>query len=92
MTSRVRVTGFLFVLLGAGAALASSGGPPQSMTGAPGEGLCTDCHADFAVGTNGATALLDAPQYYKGGSTYTLTVRIESGQTTGSPSAVPQQS
>src|SRR5689334_22325830 len=61
-------------------ALAESGGPIPSLTGAPSEGLCTDCHADFAVNIGGAVALLDAPAYYRGGSTYTITARVSSGQ------------
>lgn len=71
------------LLVGAATALGDSGGPLESLTGAPGEGLCTDCHASNPLNTSGSIDLTSAPAYYKGGSTYTMTVHLVSGQTAG---------
>ena len=78
---QARWAGVGLVLFGASIALAESGGPIPSNTGAPGETLCTDCHGDFALNSSGAVSLVNAPPYYKGGSTYTITVRVSSDQT-----------
>ena len=71
----------------AGVAVAYNGDPPASRTGAPAiggkpaEGTCADCHNDFAINTSGSIQLLNAPIQYQPGTTYTLTVRLTSSQT-----------
>jgi hypothetical protein len=55
---------------------AFSSGPPDGKTGAPGEGLCSDCHSNSSGG-NGSLSLSGAPAEYVLNQTYTLTVTIE---------------
>ena len=66
-------------------ALASSGGPPPTRTGAPAvggvaaEGVCTACHTSFPLNAAGATLdILDVPEFYLPGRMYTLRVRMTS--------------
>lgn len=65
----------------AGLALASSGGPPDAKTGAPGEGTCADCHS--FTGSGDSTILAGLPTgNYQPGSTYVLTLSVSfAGQT-----------
>jgi hypothetical protein len=62
---------------------ASSSGPPNSKTGAPGEGLCTDCHNSFSPNSgDGSLSLQGTPPVYQPGTTYPLTVTLsDPGQT-----------
>jgi len=53
----------------------SSGSAPDGRTGAPGEGLCTDCHGSSAG--NGSFDLLGVPTLYQAGETYSITVRLQ---------------
>ena len=55
---------------------AFSGGPPDGRTGAPGEGLCSDCHANSSGG-DGSMSLSGVPAEYAFGQAYQLTVTIE---------------
>ncbi len=58
-------------------ARAFSSGPPDGMTGAPGESTCTSCHLTFPLNSGpGSLALLDAPEAYEPGQTYRLTVAL----------------
>jgi len=84
MCVRMRWAGAGLLVFGASVAIAESGGPIPSVTGAPGEIFCTECHSDFVPNTGGAVTIVNAPPYYKGGSTYTMTVRVASGQTVAS--------
>ncbi len=58
-------------------ALAFSGGPPDGMTNAPGEGVCTSCHSSFPLnsgtGSLGITGLGGA---YTPGQTYQLEITL----------------
>jgi len=52
-----------------------SSNPPDSKTGAKGEGLCIDCHNSFTPNSgNGSLSLLGTPTVYMADSTYPLTV------------------
>lgn len=79
---------------GASLALAFSDGPRTSRTGAPAIGpiaaetTCRSCHGDFAINTGGSVEILGAPSLYSTGRTYDIRVRVNSAQTTGSPSRV----
>lgn len=55
--------------------IAFSSGAPNGRTGAPGEGLCSDCHGS-AVG-DGSIALSGVPANYDLNQSYTLTVTLE---------------
>lgn len=58
-------------------ARAFSSGPPDAMTGSPGENTCTSCHLTFPLNSgSGSLTLLDAPDAYDPGQTYRLTVAL----------------
>jgi hypothetical protein len=52
-----------------------SSGPLDGKTGAPGEGLCVECHG-IAIG-DGSVAILGLPSNYTPSATYPITVRVE---------------
>ena len=68
----------LFLLAAASTAHAFSSGPPDARTGAPGEGVCTDCHLSFPLNSGrGQLSLLDGPtEGYEPGQTYRLRVSL----------------
>ena len=78
---RARWAALGMLVVGASVALAESRGPIPGMTGAPGENLCNLCHDEFTLNSGGTVALVNAPPYYKGGSTYTITVSVASTHT-----------
>ena len=79
----VRVAAGAAAVFGAAIAYAYSGGPPASRTGAPQELMCDDCHSGYPLNTGGSVSVLDAPPFYRAGSTYPIRVRLESSQTAG---------
>lgn len=95
MATRRRLIGLTLAwttLLGAVVALAFNGDPPRSRTGAPqiyavaAEGMCVNCHGDYAVNDGGSIRLVNPPASYTPGTTYTLTLELASTQTSGMPS------
>jgi hypothetical protein len=54
---------------------AYSGGPDDGLTGAPGEGLCTNCHSGNP--DDGSVEIMGAPLFYELDKTYTVTVTIQ---------------
>lgn len=52
----------------------SSNNPPNGKTGAPGEGICTECHSANAGGYNGDLNISGIPSNIVAGETYTLTL------------------
>jgi hypothetical protein len=82
------------LLSGVGIVIASSGGPPASRTGAPAcgtktaETTCRGCHSDFAIDSGATLQLVNAPNFYVAGVTYTFSVRIASTQTVGNAGRV----
>jgi hypothetical protein len=62
--------------------LASSNNPPNGSTGAPGEGLCTNCHSGNNP-INGSISLLGMPSQIVPGTDYDLTVTLT--RTAGTP-------
>jgi len=71
-------------------AFAYPGGAPSSRTGATAiggvaaESSCRGCHSGNALNTGGSVSLLGVPALFRGGSTYRMTVRVASTQTSGS--------
>lgn len=62
-------------------ALAYSGGPPNGMTGAPGEGTCIGCHTGNSLNDAAGSLQIDGPLTYEPGETYTISVLLgHSGQ------------
>jgi len=57
--------------------VAFSTGPPASHTGAPGEGLCTNCHTSFPPNSGPGILTLILPTAYEFGATYQVKVRLE---------------
>ncbi len=58
--------------------IARSANPPDARTGAPGEGLCTQCHNSFPANSgNGTLVITGTPIEYSDGVTYTVTVTLE---------------
>lgn len=54
-------------------ALAYSGGPPNAMTGAPGEGVCTACHNSFLLNSGSGSLSIDGiGGDYTPGQTYSI--------------------
>lgn len=60
-------------------AISNSQGPPAANTGAPGEGICTDCHSDNALNSGSAVCTFT---YQFGASDDTLYTPGESGMNT----------
>ena len=52
-----------------------SSGPLDGRTGAPGEGLCTDCHSGSP--DDGSVQITGTPMFYEPGATYTITVTLQ---------------
>ncbi len=69
---------FMFSILAAGTLFtAFSSNPPNGRTGAPGDGLCTDCHAPGnPLGLNGEFTLTGFPTEISPGETYTISVVV----------------
>ncbi len=81
LVERVRKISFVLPLLVTAFFLpqlinAFSSGPPDGKTGAPGEGLCSDCHSNSSDG-DGSLSLSGVPTEYAFDQTYMLTVTIE---------------
>jgi len=60
-----------------------SNNPPNGKTGAPGDGLCIDCHTVNAGGYNGSVEITGLPDDIVAGNMYELT--ITTSFTTGNP-------
>jgi len=56
--------------------LAYSSGPPNGMTGAPGEGTCHDCHASFPLNSGNGALSINGPTAFQGGQTYPITIQL----------------
>jgi hypothetical protein len=64
--------------------LSSSNNPPNGRTGAPGEGLCSNCHSTSSGGYAGMIEISGLPSEIQAGQIYPLTVT--SSYTNGAPS------
>ncbi len=55
-----------------------SSNPPDGRTGAPGEGLCTNCHASFPVNSgDGSLEILGVPDTVTAGQTVAVAVQLQ---------------
>jgi len=54
---------------------AFSEGPPAGVTGAPGEGNCTECHAGSGINSGQGSIKVSGPTNYTPGQTYTITIQ-----------------
>ena len=77
------VTGLFWLLLLAYLLMANSADPPNGKTGAPGDGLCTECHNTPPAGVMGNISLSGLPAMVMPNTTYTIT--LTSNVTGGSP-------
>jgi len=68
---------FLGLLLAPAIALGYSSGPPNEMTGAPGEQNCTDCHGSFPVNSGNGSLTIVGPSQFIAGHTYPVVVTIQ---------------
>lgn len=58
-----------------------SSGPPNGVTGAPGEGTCVDCHSDFPLNSGPGSLVITGPPAFEPGVTYPITVTLaQNGQ------------
>ena len=61
--------------------LAYSGGPPDAMTNAPGEGVCTACHGTFGLNSGaGSLTISGIGTEYEPGQTYHIEVTLADPQ------------
>lgn len=69
---------FFFILLAAVSFLfsSSSNNPPNGRTGAPGDGLCTDCHSSAGAGQDAEIEVAGLPDLISPGSTYRISVTV----------------
>jgi len=69
---------FFFTMLTVGTILMSfSSNPPNGRSGAPGDGLCTDCHnPSNPLGLNGEFTVTGFPTVINPGETYTISVVV----------------
>jgi hypothetical protein len=57
--------------------LGYSSGPPDEVTGAPGEGICVDCHTSFPLNSGNGSLAITGPAQFLPGHTYPVTVTIQ---------------
>ena len=51
-------------------------GPPNKLTGAPGEGNCTQCHVGNTLNASGGSLMLTVPENYLPGEVYDIVVEL----------------
>ncbi|MDP2361535.1 MAG: choice-of-anchor V domain-containing protein [bacterium] len=51
-------------------------GPPNGLTGAPGEGTCIQCHDSFGLNSGSGLLTISGPDEYEPGQTYPITVTL----------------
>ena len=59
------------------AVMAYSTGPPDGVTGAPGEVNCTACHTSFEVNSGNGQLMISGPASFQAGQTYPITVTLQ---------------
>ena len=68
---------FFFGMLGIGTILSFSSNPPNAHTGAPGDGVCTECHnPSNPLGLDGEFSLTGFPTAINPGETYSISVVV----------------
>jgi len=64
------------LLLLPGLAFSYSSGPPNGMTGGPGENNCTQCHGGNGLNSGNGSFLISGPSSYTPGQSYPITVTL----------------
>jgi len=54
-----------------------SAGPNDGLTGAPGEGLCTDCHSQYEINSGDGVVKILAPENISAGQEVLITVELK---------------
>ncbi len=76
MKAKIVTTVGLVVFVTGTVAWAFSGGPPDAVTGGPGEGLCTNCHLTNPANAPGGSMSLGGPLTYTAGDTVDITIDL----------------
>ncbi|MCU0610736.1 MAG: hypothetical protein MUE60_02975 [Candidatus Eisenbacteria bacterium] len=77
-----RWTATVLLSIAVGLAYGYSGGPPDGMTGGPGEDTCVMCHTSFGLNSGPGVLTISGPPSYEAGQTYPVTVSLQhAGQT-----------
>ncbi|MDE0483526.1 MAG: dockerin type I domain-containing protein [Candidatus Poribacteria bacterium] len=81
MKTTFSISAVLLLLFATGSVFAFSFNPPDELTGAPGEGNCTQCHAGNVLNAAGGSLMLTVPENYLPGEVYDIVVNLSrSGQ------------
>jgi hypothetical protein len=67
----------LGLILAPAIAMGYSSGPPNEVTGAPGEGTCVDCHTSFPLNSGNGSLTIVGPSQFIAGHTYPIVVTIQ---------------
>ncbi len=67
---------YFFITLCGIILLANAGNPPNGYTGAPGDGICSNCHSPGS-GIDGSVTISGLPSSLSANTTYTITVTVE---------------
>ncbi|MDE0318082.1 MAG: dockerin type I domain-containing protein [Candidatus Poribacteria bacterium] len=81
MKTTFSISAVLLLLFATSSVFAFSFNPPDELTGAPGEGNCTQCHAGNVLNAAGGSLMLTVPENYLPGEVYDIVVNLSrSGQ------------
>jgi hypothetical protein len=77
----VVLSGAVSLFLAPSIGLCFSSGPPDGLTGAPGEDTCLGCHADFPLNSGPGVLSVTGPEMFEPGQTYQIDVSLaQAGQ------------
>lgn len=77
MSIRSITTTVMTILTATSITIAFSSGPPDGVTGGPGEGLCTQCHLSNPANVAGGSLTLTVPASYLPGDTLTIDIDLQ---------------
>ncbi|NOT36404.1 MAG: T9SS type A sorting domain-containing protein [Saprospiraceae bacterium] len=66
-----------FIILAGFILISNSGNPPNGNTGAPGDGICTNCHGGSSGGLDGNVSITGLPTSLMANTKYVITVTVE---------------
>ncbi len=75
-TLSISVILLLILVASSSSVLAFSFDPPDELTGAPGEGNCTQCHAGNSLNDEDGSLMLTVPENYSPGEVYDIIVNL----------------
>lgn len=76
MTARQLTSTALLVLVTTSLTIAFSSGPPDGVSGAPGDNNCTACHGGNPLNMSGGSMSITAPATFTAGDTIDLTINL----------------